>query len=397
MILARLVDVGTLGEILYATVFSNIAVVLASYGFENLTIREVSQEHYSIHEITLNLVLAKLILSGILVLAVVSFIDLVPIPLRHPGDLWFYFGASLINSFINSLNALRKGKNDFATEMKVSLFGSSLLFVGTLIAVFTFDATTLLVGQVRLLSRVIALFFAVIIFLKRLWREKCGAYSWGPKLATVWELFVAGFPFGLQAILGTAYFQLDVLVLGALKTSVEVGFYQAPMQLITAVMLVPIAVIQAYYPRLARAFWGPDSEGLPLMRQMMRVLAVLGLGFTVLFGIGASVLITVVYGAKMGPSIPAMRILSLVFIVRSMAGGLGMSLMAVGLQKVPALAGFIALIGSLGLNLLLIPKGGFIAVAWVNLTTNFGILCLYTLWWKRTMSFKLPAVPETSS
>lgn len=399
MVLARLVDVDTLGEILYATAFANIAIVVVSFGFEDLVIREVSQEHYSIHEITSNLLTAKLILSTVSILAVMLFINLVRIPLRHPGDLWLYYAAALINSFMNSLSALRKGKNDFATDMKVSLFSNSLLFVGTLSVAFCWGATTLLIGQIRLLCRLVSLFFATFIFLRKLQQEEYGVRRtrWrGPRLMTVRELFVAGFPFGIQSVLGHAYFRLDVIVLGALRTSAEVGFYQSPMQLVSGVMLIPLAITRAYYPRLARMFSERDSKGLPLMRQMMRVLSVSGLCFTVLFGLGTSFIIMVVYGVKMEPSVPAMRILSMLFVVRFITAGLGISLMAVGLQKIAALADFVALIGSLGLGFWLIPREGFIASAWVNVLMNGCILFICSLGWvkgRKALRSHLLAVP----
>lgn len=383
MVLARMVDVSTLGEILYATVFANIVVTIASYGFENLIIRDISQKRYSIHEITITLLVAKLVLSTVLVLAIMLFANLVRMPLKHSGDLWFYFGAALINSFTNSLIALRKGQNDFVTGMYISMFGSGLLFVGTLVAILYWDATTLLVGQVRLLTQLVAFVFAVAVFLKKTRKETQSTRWQGAKPATVWTLLVVGFPFWLQAVLGTAYFRLDVIVLGALKTSAEVGFYQAPMQLISAVMLLSVAVIQAYYPRLAKAFSESGSEGLLLMRQMMGVLVVLGFCFMALFSLGAPLIITILYGAKMEPSIQVMQILSALFLVRSVSGGLGISLMAVGMEKATAWAGLVALIGSLGLNFLLIPGGGFIATTWVNLLINFCVLCIYFLGWRK--------------
>lgn len=384
MILARLVDVGTLGEILYATSFSNIVVVLVSYGLENLSIREVSQGRYKIDELISNLLLTKLILSGVVAVLVCLFINMVPVPLKNSKDLWFYVSAALFNSFIKSFIALRKGVGDFGTQAKVSLLRSGIFFVGTLSAVLIWDATTLLVGQVRLLSRVVALAFTATIFIRKLSREHRGR-SWGPKVSVVRKLFVVGFPFALQAVLGTAYFQLDTLILGAFKTSTEVGYYQAPMQIISMVMLVPIAIIQAYFPKLAQALNEPGSSDRSLMKQMLSVLSIFGLSLTVLFMLGASILITFVYGTSMQPSIVVMRILSVVFVVRSVASGLGISLVSLGLEKVSVLAGFVALVGSLGLNLLLIPTGGFVAAAWVNLITNLLVLVIYSLWWKRVL------------
>lgn len=384
MILARLVDVDTFGEILYAIAFANIAIVVVSFGFEDLVIREVSQGHYSIQGIIPNILTVKLILSTVAVLGVMLFIKLVHIPLKHPEDLWWYFGATLINSFMNSLSALRKGKNDFATDMKVSLFSNSLLFGGTLGATLCWRATTLLLGRVRLFCRLASLLFAVFIFVRKLQAEEYSVSKtgWrGPNLSAVWELFVTGFPFGIQSVLGHAYFRLDVIVLGALRSSAEVGFYQSPMQLVSAVMLIPLAITRAYYPKLAKMFLGMDAKGLLLMRQMMRILLVSGLCLALLFGLGASFIITIVYSTKMEPSIPAMRILSLLFILRFVAAGLGISLMAMGLQKIAALADFVALIGSLGLGFWLIPKGGFITAAWVNVLMNCCILCICALGW----------------
>lgn len=382
MILARLVDVSVLGEILYAIVFSNIAVVIASYGFENLIIREISQKRYSIHVITVNLLVAKLALSTVLIFGIMLFIRVVPIPLRNSGDLWFYFGASLINSYINSLSALRKGRNDFSTDIKVSLFSNTLLFVITLSSVFCWGGTTLLVGQIRLLTRIFAFVFAGGLFLKRTQQEESD--NWGKvNWAIIWALFVKGLPFGLQAMLGTAYFQLDVIVLGALKNSTEVGFYQSSMQLISAMMLFPNAITNAYYPRLAEAFLSSE-RGLLLMRQMMKVLIICGLCFTAVFGLGAPLIITIFYGAKMSPSIQAMRILSMLFLIRSAAGGIGMSLMAIRQQKITAWASLAALITNLSLNLWLIPTGGFVAVAWINLFTNFLIWTIYFWTWGKS-------------
>ena len=396
IILARLVDVSTLGEILYATVFANIIVVLASYGFDNLVVREISQDRYGIVEITSNLLIAKLVLTAALALLVGVLIEVMRVPLRNPTSLWFYVSASLVHSLANTLNALRKGKNDFATEMKVSLSYAGVSLVGTLLAVYFWGATTLLVGQVRLLSRVISLVLAVVIFFRKLSGSNFGSHSWRPRLGVVKELFVVGFPFALQAILGTAYFQLDILVLGALKTATDVGYYQAPMQVVSAIMLLPSAVIQAYYPPLAKRLSNLDAAGMSLVKQMIGVLAMLGFCLTATFGLGASFLVILLYGAKMQPSIAVMRILSLVFIVRSVAGGLGIGLISVGWQRAQVFAGFVAVVGSLVLNSLLIPTGGFVSVAWVNLITNLVVLCIYALWWKKA-SARLVGVHGTGS
>lgn len=385
MVLARLVDVDTLGEILYGIAFAGIVSVLLSYGSNNLVIREVTQRRHSIVEIASNLLLTKLILAAVLVGAVSLFLRVQGAPLDSPGDLWFYVGAAMINSLIDSLTALRRGENDFVTEAQVSAFRSVLFFSGALAAVHWWGATTLLIGQVRLLCRSISLLFAAVLFARTLYERGSVNRLWQPKWAIIRKLLVVGFPFALQAILGTLYFQLDALVLGALRTSAEVAYYQSAMQVVSAAMLMPVAVIQAYYPRLAGSFSDHKSADLSLVKQMLIILAALGLCMTTLFGLAAPSMIRIVYGPNMEPSGLVLRILSLVFIVRAVAGGLGICLIAIGQQQAQVVAGSVALVGSLGLNLLLVPRLGFVAAAWVNLIVNLLVLSTYALWWNRSI------------
>jgi O-antigen/teichoic acid export membrane protein len=393
MVLSRLATVDILGEILYAIVFANIVVVLVSYGLDNLVVREISQKHYGPVEIAVNLLVAKVLLSLVVILLVLLYGKVVPIPLENPSELWFYVGAALLNSFINSISALRRGGNDFVTEMKVSLFRSATFFVLVLVAVYLWGASTQLVGQVRLIGRLLSLAFAVTVLVRELGKDGIDRIVQRPQLASVKMLLVVGFPFALQAILGTAYFQTDILVLGAIRSSSEVAYYQAAMQIVVGVMLVPSAIIQAYFPELAHKFSVTRSMGIASMKQMLGILVTVGSCLTLAIGFGAPFLIPVLFGAKMQPGVAAMQILSLIFVLRSVAGGLGVSLISIGHQRVLALAGFVAVVGSVGLNLLLVPKGGFISAAWVSLTTNLIVLAVYAVWWKR-MPAKTAEAPQ---
>jgi O-antigen/teichoic acid export membrane protein len=374
MILARLTDTETLGEILYCIVFANLIVVLVSYGLDNLILREISQARYTLVGLALNLLIAKLILALILVILTHIFMRLVPIPLANPADLWFYVGAAVANSFASSISALRKGKNDFVTDMEISLFQNITFFGGVLAVVFVLGTTTRLVGQIRFATRLLSVVLALFLFVKKLEKVDRGSTLGELQPTIIKMLFVVGLPFALQAILGTAYFQTDTLVLGAVRNSTEVAYYQSAMQIVTGLMLVSTAVIQAYYPRIAHQFSVPGTAAMVSVKQMLRVLGGVGLCLMILTGLGAPLLLTLLYGPTMKPGIQVLQILSLVFLVRSIAGGLGITLMSTGYQRVLALA---------GLNLLFVPRNGYMAAAWVSLSTNLIILGIYGIWWKR--------------
>jgi O-antigen/teichoic acid export membrane protein len=380
--LARLVDITTLGEILYGFAFVTILSTLASCGFDNLVIREVAQGHYSVGHIAPILLSAKVLVLAALALAVAVFVAVVPVPLKEPGILWYFAVSALVQSLRRSVGAIRKGEGDFLTDAAGSVCSSGILLGGTVAGAVLFGANTLLVGKVRLTSSVAGLVLVMALFAWRSRGELQTLRGWPPSCEDMLQLLAAALPFALHALFSTAYFQFDVLILGALGSSADVACYQAAMQVVSVAGLVFLAVMQAGYPRLASALASPDTAAMRLQKRTLRVLGGLGFCLTLVVGLGAPMLMPLVYGTEMRASIILAQILSLVLVVRAFAGGLGISLMSVGLQRVQVLAGFVALVTSVSLNLWLIPRLGGVAAAWVNVATNVLVLAVYGLWWR---------------
>ncbi len=381
IVLARLVEVRVLGEIFYAIAFSNIVSVLVSYGLDNLVIREISQKRFLVSDIFLNLLVSRLILFTVISVLVCIFVIVWGLPLDKYGDIWPYVCAAYADSMIQSLGALRKGVNDFTLDLKNSVFRALLFFIVTLAGILIFGASTSLVGWTRLLSRIMTLILAWFI-LNRAIAEEGGGRDYGIDFKKIRYLLMIGFPFALQAILGAAYFQVDILILGELSSVAQVGYYQAAMQVVTTGMLVPLSLLQAYYPKLADSLL-PGKRAYKLQNQMMVVLVLVGLGLSLFTGVFSPLIIGVLYGEKMSPSILLLQTLTLVFVIRSVAGGLGFSLISVDLQKSQVYAGLIATIGSFALNILLIPMFDSLGAAISSIATNSIVLLVYSLWWQR--------------
>lgn len=59
---------------------------------------------------------------------------------------------------------------------------------------------------------------------------------------------------------GFIYYKIDIVLLGILSSSEQVGFYTASYRIIEASFLIPIVITNALYPRLS-LLWADDYKG----------------------------------------------------------------------------------------------------------------------------------------
>jgi O-antigen/teichoic acid export membrane protein len=288
--------------------------------------------------------------------------------------LFIFVVSGLLNAFSIVISAVNKGLNDFTVEAKVSSFYSLLLIFFLAGAYFVFPRTSMTVGLCMLLSNALE-FGAALLLVKPMMQTETGIL---PSHTIVRDLLKFGLPFALNLILATLYFQIDTLIVGQILNLEEVGFYQAAIRLVMATIPVAMILINAFYPRLVRAY---DPEARKFItsdhQKMLAALLVLGIAGAILFNILAQPIINLIYGPKMLASVPILQIFALVLVFRFMAGGYAVLLIARGQQIVLVWAAGSATVVNVVLNLVLIPRFGIAGSAWVNVITNLLILLIY--------------------
>jgi O-antigen/teichoic acid export membrane protein len=92
-------------------------------------------------------------------------------------------------------------------------------------------------------------------------------------------------PFAMFSVLTVLYLRIDVVLLAALKSSHELGLYQAPVRLVTALLILPDALAAVLLTRAARTLGRTGSEireeqvltfGIPLGLLLAGLCAVAG-------------------------------------------------------------------------------------------------------------------------
>jgi len=191
-------------------------------------------------------------------------------------------------------------------------------------------------------------------------------------------------------LLGVAVLHLiiawtDSLMLGALKTSTDVGLYNAAHPLAQFIS-TPVATMALIYMPVAS---GLSAEGsMPEMRRNFRLLtkwlcaATLPL-FLVLFLFPETV-VSFLFGAGYLPAATALKILSIGYIITNFFGPNGATLTALGEVRFIMWATLATAVLNVGLNVILIPPFGIVgaaiaSVAAMALANLVGYWKLYSL------------------
>ena len=194
----------------------------------------------------------------------------------------------------------------------------------------------------------------------------------GLRLAFDWPMLRSwlklAFPFALGSLLTNLYFKSDVPILQHLRPFAEVGWYQFAYKPFEALQFVPLAIQAVVYPVLG-VYHRTSPEQLDrAYARFFKVLVVLGWPLT----IGTFVLVHPI-GAlfRLYPqSEPSLRILSLAIVFLFANSAFTAMLYAIDRQSRFAWTTAIAVVVNVGLNLIIIPRFGYLGASATTVVTE---------------------------
>ena len=176
--------------------------------------------------------------------------------------------------------------------------------------------------------------------------------------------------FGAVSLLSALEYQLDVILLSALRSPREVGLYAAASTVMSVVALIPQAYRAVLYPDLIRLRNEAPAKLRRLVARASRNMV--GLGIVIAAGITLTApwLIEHIFGPRFYGSQQVLQVLiwNVVFLFVNVP--LVRYLIASGRQKRVAGVLLFSLSINLGANLLLIPDFGAVGSAWARLASS---------------------------
>ncbi len=299
---ARVLGPEGFGKFTFAYALATLLGAALDLGMHSLLVRSVArarQDTAGYWAAAATLKLALLLPAALLLVAV-------PLLTRRPLDTTLavaLLGAAIaLQSFIELAVAVFTGFERLELELGLRVVEKLLLF-GVGVAGLALGGRLLLVAGAFAFAAAASLALAVLLVHRRLarlgWRwDPVGARSLGRALGPVAVAFILAF----------ATTRLQPLLVALLGGDVAAGYFGAAVRVLDAVQVVPVALVAAVYPVLARTAWG-DPRFREAVVRSIELLFMLGLLVALGLAHGADWLTGWVYGPSYAPTAQLLAIL----------------------------------------------------------------------------------------
>ncbi len=346
--------------------------IFTNFGLDLFLIREASQKREKAGYYFYNTSLFRVILSfaGVPLLAGFLFLwqgsgveaittdGLIAIGLLYLG----LFPASLSKGMTSLFYANEQAEKPAAiatiTTMNKAVFGVIVLMLG-------YGITGL--AAVSILNNILT--FAVLVWTGRKFIGQITDRL--PDRKLIREMVTESFPLMLNHFLATIFFQIDIVILQALKGAVIVAQYSTAYKWLLAINIIPAFFTQALFPVMSRQ----AKEDVPALTRTftfgIKLLFALTLPIAVIFTVLAEPLTLILGGAQYVPN----GVIALQLMIWSIPIGWMNSLtqyvlIAVGLQRMITRAFFVAVTFNIVVNIIFIPQFNFQAAALATIASE---------------------------
>ena len=193
-------------------------------------------------------------------------------------------------------------------------------------------------------------------------------------------IIASAWPYALLGVIGVFMLNIDIVMLGFLKTSTEVGLYSAGQKIVQLLYTLPAILAISFFPVLSRSIGQKDNaKARLLMEQGMAVIFLLAIPIAMGGIILNKEIINFLYGQQYLPAAFSFQILILTVFLIFPASFLGNYILAYDQQRKITPYAVLGSIGNIVLNALLIP---FFGISGAAAATLLNQIIYYGLIWK---------------
>ena len=376
---ARLLDQASFGKFSFALSLSFIAIIAADLGINQLLIREIARNRQDANKYFINAFVTKLFFA----LVTYAFIVVLLNGLGYPKDtrhivyaMWIF---TIISTFTDLFYSVFRAFERMFYDSLLKIIRMILLApIGIYVlskgyGVLAFSLTFILVESIVL---AIAYFIATGKFVKI-----------APELdfAFMKNIVKASLPLGMAFIFSSIYFYIDSVMLSKMRGDVEVAIYSVAYNLALAILFIPAVYSNAVYPVMSR-YYKTSKENLILVyKKSFKYLYIIGLPISAGLYILANRIIVFFYGREYIASAIALQIVAWFLFIKFLNYLMGYVLSSVDQQNSRMIGQGLTAVFNVILNLILIPKLGYVGAAISTFLTEVFLFVLYYWYVSRSL------------
>lgn len=370
---ARLLGATSWGAFSYALSLAAFLTIFSDIGITGLVTREGSREPEMRHKLIATGIFIKLALMGA---AIVIFLIASPFITNSAEVLSLLPIVILITAFDSIRDftvSITRSTEKIEIEAKNNII-TNLLITGLGIAFLTLAPTSFALAMAYVAGSFFGTIWAIYVF--RDYFLQAPKY-FSKKL--VKSILISAWPFGLMGLMGAVMINTDLIMIGAMRSLTEVGFYSAAQKPIQLLYILPGLFTVPLFPLMARSI--NDKEKFTLVLEKgLSFIFIIALPITAIGVTLSHELILFFFGIGYAPGISAFRILMLTVLTTFPAAILGNAVFAANGERKMVTYVILGVLGNLGFNLALIPTYGMVGSAWSTVITQ--IISNAYVWWK---------------
>jgi len=353
--LARILNPDNFGKISFALAIITYFSLITNLGLPLLGTREIARDKKKIDEYLGNILTMRLCLAFLsfgLLLLITYFLNK-PLEIKY---LIILYGLGLIPSAL-LLDWVFQGLEKME-YIGLGRILSRLIYAVLVLFFIKGQKQLLLIPCIAVTSNLLVAGFLFFIFIKKFGKLKL-------KFNIIfWKNLVnQALPLGISIIMIQIIYNIDMVMLGFMRTDIEVGYYSAAYKIILVLISIGAFYFDAIFPVISNYY----KTSLSSLKKLQSYTAKLIVSIALPLGVGGTILakplMNLLYGPKYNKGIAALQILIwvvvLIYINMIYARGMWACNKQNEYLKIVSFQG----LSNIGLNLILIPSFGIAGAA----------------------------------
>jgi O-antigen/teichoic acid export membrane protein len=303
ILLARRLGSTSLGEYTFAFDIAGVFLIFSDLGLATLIVKEVAKDKKKAQEYLSGIFSLKLFATSIFAAASVLYVAIT----AASAETVLIFSIVMLGSFFNSLT--EPFKNIFLAYEKHQYYAAITLFERVLSVGLGLFLLFTGKGLVQILWAFAFSYFLTFIVSCLLAWAKITRFSVSTNFIAIMSFLKSSWPFLLSFLFMSIYYATGTAMLTWMTNYAIVGWYGASYRLVNNLSFIPLIVVTALFPTMAK-FHIEDKKMLQVLYQKaFNYLAIIAIPLAIGVTLLAGKIVMTIYGPQYVHSIPVLRLL----------------------------------------------------------------------------------------
>ena len=364
--LVRYLGVEDFGILSFAISLTSIMAIFCDLGLNTLLTREVARDKSLTKKYLNNVISIKLLLSLVLVIVSVSILNIIGYSQTELYVIYLLLLLVIFNSFSGVFYSVFQAYERMEYQSVANLLNSILMLIGIAILIYFNFGLIVLAFIYAFVGGLVLIYYFYISSTKFKFSK--------PKLTVnlkFWkQTITTALQFGLIGVFSTIYVWIDSVMLSFMVGNLAVGLYNAAYRIVLLLRFIPIVINMAIFPVMSKLYGSSDSSLKLVVEKYLKFMILIsipmGVGITIL----AEDIIILIFGDAYQASAVALQILIWATVITFISSSYAQFFQSSNRQMTVTKIAFVGMIVNITLNLIFIPKYGYIAASFNTLLTE---------------------------